>query len=210
MGSISLTYGRRFRWATLIEQGFLDCIDDEMMRDALENLPETLEGLYADLLRHIRKDYREKSRLILMWLTYYLEPLSLRALASAVSIPNPQEVLEIRTSSLFSLQRDNGRSPELEHEHRNIENDVVKLDHFSVKEYSTSRSILTSDDTTCFHADPLMAHLTMAEIFVTHLIRTNDISIFHLKNIDLITRMREYFRSRYRSEFPLLDYSIMW
>lgn len=181
-----------------------------MMRAALENLPETLEGLYADLLRHIRKYYREKSRLILMWLTYYLEPLSLRALVSVVSVPNPRKVLEIWTSSLVSLQRDNGHSPELEREHRNIENDVVKLDHFLVKEYLTSRSILPSEDTACFHTDPRMAHLTMAEISVSHLIRNNDISIFHLKKINLITRRRGYFRSRYRSEFPLLDYSIMW
>lgn len=192
-----------------MEQRFLDCIDDEMMEDALENLPETLEGLYADLLRQIRKDYREKARLILVWLTYSLQPLSLRAMASAASIPNPQKVLEICTSSLVSLQRDNSPSSELEHEHRNIENDVVKLDHFSVKEYLTSRSILTSEDTACFHADPLIAHLTMAEISVSHLIRTNDISIPQRNNTISDTKIIESFES-HQSEFPLLDYSIMW
>ena len=192
-----------------MEQRFLDCIDDEMIEDALENLPETLEGLYADLLRQIRKDYREKARLILVWLTYSLQPLSLRALASAVSIPNPQKVLEICTSSLVSLQRDNGPSSELEHEHRNIENDVVKLDHFSVKEYLTSRSILTSEDTACFYADPLMAHLTMAEISVSHLIRTNDISIPQRNNTISDTKVIGSLKS-HRSEFSLLDYSIIW
>ena len=111
---------------------------------------------------------------------------------------------------LVSLQRDNGRSPELEHEHRNIENDVVKLDHFSVKEYLISSSILTSEDTACFHADPLIAHLTMAEISVSHLIATNDISMAYLNNINIVTGRREFFEPRYRSEFPLLGYSIMW
>lgn len=188
-----------------MEQRFLDCINDEMMEDALENLPETLEGLYADQLRQVRKDYKEKVRLILMWLTYSLRPLSLVELASAVSIPNPQKVLEICTSSLVSLQRGNGHSPVLVDEHRDVKDDVVKLDHFSVKEYLTSRNILTSEDTAYFHADSLMAHLNMAEISVAHLITTNDISFSGFNWFN-----PEPFISRYRSEFPLLGYSIMW
>ena len=73
-----------------------------MMEDALRDLPETLEGLYEDLIKRIPKDYMEKARLILMWLTYSLKPLTLEELASAVAIPNPLKVLEVCNSSLVS------------------------------------------------------------------------------------------------------------
>ena len=75
-----------------------------MMEDALRTLPQTLEGLYGDLLRQIPTDYKEKVRLVLMWLAYSLRPLTLREFAFAVSVRNPQKVLEICNSSLVSLQ----------------------------------------------------------------------------------------------------------
>ena len=146
-----------------------------MMEDTLRDLPETLEGLYEDMLKRIPKVYKEKARSILMWLAYSLQPLTLQELASAVSIPNPQKVLEVCNSSLVSLQRPSDRSHEFDDQHQNISNSIVKLDHFSVKEYLSSDHLLASEHTVYIHASPIVAHLTIAETLVSHIINTNHI-----------------------------------
>ena len=146
-----------------------------MMGDALRSLPETLEGLYEDLLKRIPEDYKEKARLILIWLAYSSQPLTLQELASAVSIPNPQKVLDVYNSSLVSLQRPDDRSHEFDDQHHNISDSIVKLDHFSVKEYILSDHLRASEYTFYFHVSPLVAHLTIAETLVSHIINTNHI-----------------------------------
>ena len=190
-----------------MEQRFSICIDSEMMEDALRDLPETLEGLYEDLLKRIPKDYKEKARLILMWLTYSSQPLTLQELASAVAISNPLKVLEVCNSSLVSLQRDGDRSLKLDdaYPYPYIRVSIVKLDHFSVKEYLLSERLLASVETGYFHVDPPVAHLTIAETSVSHIINTNDVVLANMKgtgaggNEDQITE-----RDR------LLWYSMSW
>ena len=163
------------------------------MEDALRDLPETLEGLYEDLLKRIPKDYKEKARLILMWLTYSLQPLTLEELASAVAISNPLKVLEVCNSSLVSLQRDGDRSLKLDDAYPNIRVSIVKLDHFSVKEYLLSERLLASVETGYFHVNPPVAHLTIAETSVSHIINTNDVVLANVSELD-----------------PLLWYSTSW
>lgn len=75
------------------------------MREALTDLPDSLEALYKDVLvNKIPKDYSEKARLMLLWLCYSLRPLTLQELACVASLPDPQDVLEICNSSLVSLR----------------------------------------------------------------------------------------------------------
>ena len=152
-----------------------------MMEDALETLPQTLKGLYADLPRRIPREYKEKVRPVLVWLAYSLRPISLREMASAVPIRNPQKVLEICNSSLVSLQRTPNRVYKCDKPH-DILDDLVKFDDFSVKEYLTSEHLLVSEGIAFFHVTPLEAHLTIAEISVSRFITTN--------SIDLTTRRR--------------------
>lgn len=140
----------------LVEQRLLNCLDNQMMEDALRTLPQTLEGLYADLLRQSPREYKEKIRLILIWLAYSLRPLSLRELASAVSIRNPQQVLEICDSSLVSLQWNPYWVYKRDEPHDTV-NDLVNFGHFSVKEYLTSGHLLASEELAFFHATPLVA-----------------------------------------------------
>lgn len=176
-----------------------------MMEDALQTLPQTLEGLYADLLRQIPRESKEKVRLILIWLAYSLRPLSLRELAFAVSIRNPQKVLEICDTSLVSLQRNPYWVYKRDEPHDNV-NDLVNFDHFSVKEYLTSGHLLASEELAFFHAAPLVAHLTIAEVSVSHFITTN--------SVDLCTERRNESETLFYGtdwpEFPLLDYSTTW
>ena len=176
-----------------------------MMEDALRDLPETLEGLYEDLLKRIPKDYKEKARLILMWLAYSLRPLTLQELASAVSIPNPQKVLEVCNSSLVSLQRAGGRSHQFDDQHHSISDNIVKLDHFSVKEYLLSDHLLASEYTVYFHASPLMAHLTIAGTLVSHIIDTNRVGFPKIRRSG-----GKLVKDPIAEEDPLLHYSTIW
>lgn len=205
--SFPLTSGRRFRWVALVAQRFQDCIDDEMMEVALHKLPETLEGLYADFLRQIPKAYQKKARLVFMWLTYSIWPLTLAELASAVSIPNPEDVLRMCSSALVSLQRKQGDQPK---QHHKISEDVVKLDHFSVKEYLSSGDLLAADGTAYFHVTPLVAHLTIAEISVSHLLETNEAHREAWKNIKATRAKDRHKKFKPPGEDPLLEYSTIW
>ena len=181
-----------------------------MMEDALRDLPETLEGSYADLLKRIPKYYKEKARLILMWLACSLRPLTLQALASVVSIPNPYRVLEICNSSLVSIRRDVDRSPKSDDEHHSISDNIVKLDHFTVREYLVSGRLLASDETAYFHVNPLEAHLTLAEVSVSRLIETNDVDLATMEKSKVMLADASDAEVDPSDEDSLLNYSIIW
>lgn len=119
------------------------------MREILENLPISLEDTYANVLsKKIPERYKKKARLLLMWLAHSIRPLTLRELAFVASLPKPEAVLQICTSSLVSL-----------------DGHLVKFDHFSVKEYLVSERHLTSSTPTAssFYVSPMLAHLRIAE-----------------------------------------------
>ena len=150
-----LTGNRRFRWAYLVQKEFSSCFDHESMREVLENTPNTLEDTYANVLSKIPERYKKKARLMFMWLAYSIYPLRLRELASVASLPNPEAVLQICTSSLVSLDKD-----------------VVKFDHFSVKEYLVSEHRLASVAPTAssFYVPPMLAHLQIAGTCISTLL----------------------------------------
>lgn len=209
-----LTHCRRFRWVSLVENEFSHCINAEMRQNALENLPSEVEDIYANVLGRIPKLYQETVRQIFMWLAYSIRPLTLEELASAVSI-ECDEVVKICTSSLVSLQREN----ELPSPHRATEWSlplktdrsphwktklpsrprIVKFDHFSVKEYLTLEHGQASKQTSWFYTTPMTAHLEIAKISVSHLLRTND------DKLPIDHRSYERFGNDH-----LLRYSIIW
>lgn len=155
------------------------------MRRALDTLPGSLGDMYADvLMRRIPDDYKEKARLMLIWLAYSIRPVTLQELASVALLPEPMDVLRICTSSLVTLSREaiRPRSPYpekpvwYEHSLPKSEADIVKFDHFSVKEYITSERLLTSGRVSAsyFFVPPLLAHLSIAQTAVLHLLGTNE------------------------------------
>ena len=181
-----------------------------MMEDALRDLPETLEGLYDDLLKRIPKVYKEKARLILMWVAYFLRPLTLQELASAVSISNPQKVLEVCNSSFISSKRAYSPLNKYHDKYYNISQNIVKLDHFSVKEYLVSGRLLASDEMAYFHVSPLLAHLTLAELSVSRLIKTNDIDLERNTQYRLGFVQGPKIEHHFPREDCLLQYSAIW
>ena len=225
-----------------MQRRFSVCLDHETMQQALETLPDSLEAMYADvLMRQIPKDYREKARLMLMWLTYSIRPLRLRELAFVASLPDPMDVRRICTSSLVTLSREFVRSSKQSEGttwnkdwmHRS-EEDIIKFDHFSVKEYMMSEVLLASsgDSASYFFVPPLLAHLSIAQSSVSHLLDTNgshfteedvhgkrraeldeEVDGVSEQDVDVDTK-RHVAVQRWPvnpwPEYPLLEYSTFW
>ena len=183
--NFQLINDRRFRWAFLMQLWFSECLDHETMKRALDTLPGSLGEMYADILmRRIPRDYREKARLMLMWLAHSLRPVTLQELASVASLPEPMDVLRICTSSLVTSSREAIRlRPSIMENpiwYRDSlpesEADIVKFDHFSVKEYILSEDLLASGRVSAsyFFVPPLIAHLSIAQTSVCHLLSTRE------------------------------------
>jgi hypothetical protein len=88
----------------------------------LRTIPESLEATYKNALEGIPEKDAKRARMILMWLTFALRPLKLNEIAAAVSLPQPDFVLQICSSILVTLIHEDS-------------NEVIKIAHFSVKEY---------------------------------------------------------------------------
>ncbi|KAL4952024.1 hypothetical protein BDW69DRAFT_29203 [Aspergillus filifer] len=115
---------RRFRWADLQLKSLEDCKKKEEILELLGSVPETLEETYRGILEkihgHKRKNEWKDARSILTWLSFSLQPLSLKAVAAAVGYERPEDVVSTCTTSLVTVSPSDG---------------TIKLAHFSVKEF---------------------------------------------------------------------------
>ena len=132
------------------------------LRKALASLPKTLDDTYTRILCNIDEGHYQYALKILQWLTYSARPLELEELAEVIAIdieecprfdpanklPEPRVILKI-CSSLVSLET----YENMDDENENVEDGnesvddgyesvVVRLAHFSVKEYLVSERIL--------------------------------------------------------------------
>lgn len=160
----------RWRWAAcqLRVPDLKNCINIEDLRLILNELPETLEETYKRILDSIPKINREKAAKMLQWLTLCARPLRVEELADAVSfepqqgqhpttkrkVEYPELILELCSAMVtfsgdtYSLdieidQQDDVVSASASFaqlkEGDNI--GIVRLSHFTVKEYLFSEEI---------------------------------------------------------------------
>ncbi|KAL4795224.1 hypothetical protein BDV19DRAFT_389361 [Aspergillus venezuelensis] len=115
---------RRFRWADLQLKSLEDCKKKEEILELLGSVPETLEETYRGILKkirgHKRKNEWKDARSILTWLSFSLQPLSLKSVAAVVGYDRPEDVVTTCTTSLVTVSPSDG---------------TIKLAHFSVKEF---------------------------------------------------------------------------
>jgi hypothetical protein len=64
------------------------CLKLGLIREALKNLPKTLDDTYSRVLMSIEEVYRDDAKHALMWLAFSERPLQLKELAEAMII-NP-------------------------------------------------------------------------------------------------------------------------
>ncbi|KAF2175541.1 hypothetical protein K469DRAFT_610300, partial [Zopfia rhizophila CBS 207.26] len=135
--------GEMFRWATCQLDALRKCIKLEQLRNTLNSLPRTLDDTYLGILSKIDPEFTHDAIRILSWLCFAFRPPTLSEVAEALAInlesskydttqriQDAKDILYI-CGSLVTKSSDFGG--------------VLKLSHYSVKEYLTSSRILQSD-----------------------------------------------------------------
>lgn len=137
----------RFRWAACQLDSLRSCLNVQGLRKRLSSLPKDLDETYARILSNIDEDYRRDALKVLQWLTYSARPLRLEEVAEVVTIdiggsprfdpekryPEPRDVWTI-CSSLISIEEEISKD-DLEDDDDGNAKIIVRLAHFSVKEY---------------------------------------------------------------------------
>ena len=124
---------------------------------------------YDKVLHGVPDRYKEKARLVLMSIAYAKRPLRLHELAVIARLPEPSDVLRICTSSLVRL------APVPWESNMNVmlrERQVAILDHFSVKEYLLSDTLMQPKRgaASYFYVPPILAHLSLSRTLVLYLL----------------------------------------
>ncbi|KAJ5580007.1 uncharacterized protein N7459_005992 [Penicillium hispanicum] len=147
---------RRFRWADLQIKRLQNCPSDKLIEEALRNIPKDLAGTYQRILDKIEKDgHGHLARRMLMLLSFPAGPLDVNTVADSVDLSSPAFVLKICTSSLLSLS-----------------GEMVRLAHFSVKEYLVIKQGVDSEDSCRF--TEIAARETLARMTVDLLLKQTE------------------------------------
>ncbi|KAK6000518.1 hypothetical protein QM012_003764 [Aureobasidium pullulans] len=187
-----------FRWVFCQLDALKDCFDYPRLRLTLSNLPGTLNETYSRILDQIPGHLRTQATTVLNLLIWSDDRLTLNALVDAVAVdldhepgfdpknrmPVPREVLKLCSSLVTVYQLPWGV-------------DVIRIAHFSVKEYLISD--LVSKAYESFFSETL-ARVYLARLCLTYLISVRPIipprPTCYGALIDLGRR-----------EFPFVDYS---
>jgi hypothetical protein len=166
-GFDKLAYGiRRFRWVYCQLETLRRRVPT-VIRRALDELPETLDGTYERALLAIEKEKREFAHRIFQCITVSVRPLRVDELASILAIrfdagqlpqydmdwrsEDAQEAVLSVCSSLIMVVNVEG-SP------------IVQFSHFSAKEFLTSdRLANAAGHLSRFHVLPRLAHTILAQ-----------------------------------------------
>ncbi|KAI9772207.1 MAG: hypothetical protein M1839_002525 [Geoglossum umbratile] len=164
-----------FRWAFCQLETLRSCRNRRAVQEALKALPRTLDETYERILMDIAKDDfdKEAAQLILQWLAFSERPLTLQEVAEAAILKpgdcpinleerlfDPLVVLQI-CRGLVSLSREkvNIYGPE-------TECDIVRIAHFSVKEY-----LMSDRSTSAFFISAESAHNHIGKCCISYLLQ---------------------------------------
>lgn len=147
------------------------------------SLPKTLDDTYARILNGIDEDYSQYAITILQWLVYSVRPLQIEELAEAVAVdlqsrprfsvdrrfPEPRDVAAICSSLVTMLVEEFPARRRLKKE---APRTMVRLAHFSVREYLTSERILAGPGPTArYSIREIPANLSIAKICLAYLLQ---------------------------------------
>ena len=171
----------RFRWVFCQLDALQHCIPPNL-RQYLNELPDTLDETYDQILKSINKAQRDNAHRLLQCLTVAVRPLLVEELAELLAfdfqastkggLPTLNEdwrwddqeeaVLSTCSSLITIIPRDDSR--------------VVQFSHFSVKEYLTSSRLAQSSDGEVlrFRVDLEPAHTIMARACLATLLRLDE------------------------------------
>src|ERR1700733_525485 len=175
-----LTLSYRFRWVFCQLDALRHCFPQKI-RQFLNELPESLDETYEQILKGINKAQQDDARRLLHCIAAAVRPLYVEELAELLAfdfeamgeqgIPklkedwrwdNQEEAVLSTCSSLVTIVRDG-------------DSRVVQFSHFSVKEYLTSPRLAQSHrDVSWFYIDLDAAHTIMAQACLGTLLRLDE------------------------------------
>ena len=188
------------------------CLTPNALRQALTVLPKSLDDTYDRILQSIDPDYRIYTIAALRWLIYSKRPLSLSELAEAAVIrpeaqvpfdiedrfTGPEDILRV-LSGLVIIQEKETLSYDEYSDAASYDDDdspIIRLAHFSVKEYLTSSRILNGH-ASLFSMDESLSRRVILESclhYWDHYSHTRA-GVFYEDDVD---------------DFPLLSYACDW
>jgi ankyrin repeat protein len=168
----------RFRWVYCQLETLHQCLPQNVRR-FLDELPESLDKTYEQILKGIPKPKVEQARRLLRCLAVSVRPLRVEELAELLAFDFPDEAhegkipildvnwrLENKEEAILSI------CSSLITVVQNADSRVVQFSHFSVKEYLTSpRLALSNCDFSQFHIRLEPAHTILAQACLGTLLR---------------------------------------
>ena len=156
------------------------CLPPSVQR-TLDELPETLDETYEQVLKNIKKVNREHAIRLLHCLTVAIRPLGVEELAEVLAV-------DFNAANQGGIPQLNPNWRWADHHHAVLstcsslimivddgESQVVQFSHFSVKEYLTSdRLANASRNVSCYHTLPEFAHTILAQACLGVLLRLDD------------------------------------
>ncbi|KAI5360405.1 Putative P-loop containing nucleoside triphosphate hydrolase [Septoria linicola] len=186
-----------FRWAECQMTFMSECLTARVARQALKDLPGSLEETYINTLERIPIASKPWVRQALMWLSYAHRPLTLDELAEAVAIEIGQSFMD-DSCRIKPPQRLLRLCQGLVA--HNITTNTVLLAHSSIKATLESTALRQSP-VADFWMDRKLAAPIMIRKLLTYIL---------MKDFGNATCSSKEFRKFFRS-YPLLDYaSTMW
>ncbi|CUS08785.1 unnamed protein product [Tuber aestivum] len=166
-----------FRWVDCLLRILEECITPKSVRDALKELPEDLDSVYARILDTIPKKQKEYIRRAMNWLAFSAEPLTLGQLAEAIVIEYDVNNYDADSENLFDMKSLMSICPSLiSFEDARVvgsptqENRRLRLAHFSVKEYLISDRT-AQGPSAYYHISEDKANLRMGHACLSRILR---------------------------------------
>ena len=201
----------RFRWVVCQLESLRRCHNLRTLRQNLQSLPHGLYETYDRIMSKIPEAHRAEAQNVLMWLTFCEVPLTLGSVADAAVVDRQCRVFNIEDrffdvrdllkicSSFVSLAGSKSTTKigdfsfYLEDEFLTDDKLILRLAHFSVKEYILSKK---NDVTGSLQSDMInTAELVMAET-----------CLIYLLSIDIT----DLTCNGYCNEYPFVDYAAFY
>ncbi|KAI9763170.1 MAG: hypothetical protein M1835_007907 [Candelina submexicana] len=202
-----------FRWAACQLDALRKCLNLKALRKALKALPATLDETYARILNNICSEYKENAFAILQWLVYSARPLRLEEVVDVIAVDvkgnprfdpedrlaEPREILKISSSLVTIVEESMETQGYLVEDGRREEygyynfQAVIRLAHFSVKEYLVSDRI-RAGSAASYSIQEIPANRSMAEVWLAYLLQ------FEKPSLDKET-FKEYPLAIYAAKF---------
>ncbi|KAH9056330.1 ankyrin repeat-containing domain protein [Lactarius vividus] len=166
-----------FRWVYCLLDILRRCFPASI-HGILNQLPETLDETYEHMLLRIDKVKRQFAHRLFQCIAVSVRPLRVEELAEILAarfdpealprfstgwrLGDEEDAVLSACSSLVTVVDVNGSR-------------IVQFAHFSVKEFLTSDRLATAtDDLSCFHITPHLAHATLAQACLGVLLQLDD------------------------------------